>query len=308
MISLAGLWKRCLHAIRASRRGHRDAAQLVDILFRKLLLRAPDPSGHAHFTNALSAGRASVADVLDAILTSPEFFEKRADIARLYHPGASNGFFADVSQFGEIPLLIRAMMDTAATNKVLVDVGVMGRAGSNSYDLLRWFGWKGLLVEANSGLIDTIRDQFGPLDYRIVNKAVSDMAGTATLHIGSSDGVSSLNENHSRMFGPTKGSITVAMETLPTILERENIPLRFDLLSIDIEGEDVKVLNHLIGTSAYRPNWIIFEAGDVGDYRPGLLPLIAQVDEEYDMVARTQANLIFRHRSLPNILREAGDG
>lgn len=287
---------------------HGDAAQLVDILYRKLLLRAPDPSGHAQFTNALSNGRASVEDVLDAILTSQEFYENRANIARRYHPKGENGFFADVSQFGEIALLIRAMMDAASTNRVVVDVGVMGRAGSNSYDLLRWFGWRGLLVEANSNLIENIREEFGDLDYKIVNVAVSDRAGTATLHIGSSDGVSSLNENHSRMFGPTKGSITVDMETLPTILERENIPLRFDLLSIDIEGEDIKVLNHLIGTSPYRPNWIIFEAGDVDDYRAGLLPLIPQFDEDYEMVGRTTANLIFRIRSRPTILRETKVG
>lgn len=290
--------------MRRRRHRHGDARQLVDILYRKLLLRAPDPTGHAHFAAALSDGRASVSDVLDAILHSPEFYARRADIARQYYPQEKNGFFADMSQFGEVSLLIRAMMDTACSNKILVDVGVMGRTGSNSYDLLRWFGWRGLLVEANSKLIDNIREEFGALDYRIVNVAVSDRAGSATLHIGSSDGVSSLNENHSRMFGPTRGSLAVDMETLPTILERENIPLYFDLLSIDIEGEDIKVLNHLIGSSPYRPNWIIFEAGEVGAYRPGLLPLIAQFDDEYEMVVRTQANLIFRNRSLPTPVRE----
>ncbi len=93
------------------------------------------------------------------------------------------------------------------------------------------------------------------------------------------------------------------METLPTILDREDIPLRFDLLSIDIEGEDIKVLNQLIGSSPYRPNWIIFESGQVDSYRPGVLPLVAQFDAEYELVGKTESNLIFRNRSLRAILR-----
>lgn len=270
----------------------------MDIFYRKLLLRAPDPASHAQFSAALSENRLSVEDFLHTVLTSDEFFEKRPDFAKRYFPDRQNVFFTDSSQFGETSLLIRAMMDMVCTNRVVVDVGVMGRAGSNSYDLLRWFGWRGLLIEANSHLIDAITDDFGDLDYRIVNVAVSDHAGSATLHIGANDGVSSLNEGHAQMFGPTRGSITVPMETLPTILEREDIPVRFDLLSIDIEGEDIKVINHLIGTSPYRPNWIIFESGPVDAYRPGRLPLIAQFDAEYELVGKTQANLIFRNRSL----------
>ena len=277
---------------------------LVDTLYQMLLHRAPDESGRTHFNTALAEGRASAGDIVEALLKSEEFFEKRGAFAERYYPARQNAFFAEVSQFGETSQLMRAMMDMACTNKVLVDVGVMGRTGSNSYDLLRWFGWRGLLIEANSGLIGKIAEEFGDLNYSIVNVAVSDHSGSTTLHIGSSDGVSSLTEDHARMFGPTKGVITVQMETLPAILERENIPLQFDLLSIDIEGEDVKVLNHMLSTSPYRPNWIIFEAGHIDAYRPGMLSLIAQFDSEYELVGKTQANLIFRNRSLRAILRE----
>lgn len=298
---MAGWWKGYWRAMRARRQFY---PRLVDIFYRRLLLRSPDPSGHAHFTAALSEKRSSPEDVLNALLTSDEFYQNRAAFTDHYFGDRPNGFFSEFSQFGEISLLIRAMMDMACTNRVLVDVGVMGRWGSNSYDLLRWFGWRGLLVEANTQLIDPIKQEFGDLDYRIVNLAVSDHAGTATLHIGTNEGVSSLNEDHARMFGPTKGSIKVPMETLPAILAREDIPLRFDLLSIDIEGEDIKVLNQLIGSSPYRPNWIIFESGHIDSYRPGVLPLIAQFDAEYELIGKTEANLIFRNRSLRAILRE----
>ena len=302
---MAGLWKHYWRGMWASKRFH---ARLVDIFYRKLLLRSPDKSGHAHFTDALSQRRSSPENVLNAFLTSDEFYQHRAAFADHYFADRPNGFFSEVSQFGETSLLIRAMMDMACTNRVLVDVGVMGRWGSNSYDLLRWFGWRGLLVEANCQLIEPIKQEFGDLNYRIVNFAVSDHAGTATLHIGTNVGVSSLNESHARMFGPTKGRITVPMERLPTILAREDIPLRFDLLSIDIEGEDIKVLNDLIGSSPYRPNWIIFESGQVETYHPGALPLVAQFDADYELVGKTQSNLIFRNRSLRAILQGTFSG
>ena len=295
---MTGLWGKCRRIFGRNRLSQRDAAQLVDTLYRKLLLRAPDPSGLETYTTLLREGGATVADVLDALMTSPEFFANRAELAQRYYPHQRDGFFADISQFGEVSTLLRAMIDMSCTNKILVDVGVMDRSGSNSYDLLRWFGWQGLLVEANSGLIDSIKAQFGPLKYRIVDSAVSDHNGSATFHIGSMNGVSSLNEQHSRKFGATRGSITVKVETLPAILEREQIPLHFDLLSIDIEGEDMKVLNHLIASSPYRPNWIIVEAGNVGNYRAGSLPLIATFDEDYEAVGQTHANLIFRRRGL----------
>ncbi len=47
---------------------------------------------------------------------------------------------------------------------------------------------------------------------------------------------------------------------LHQLLEARGIPRDFDLLSLDIEGEDVRVLNDLIGGSAYRPRWVIIEA------------------------------------------------
>jgi hypothetical protein len=59
-------------------------------------------------------------------------------------------------------------------------------------------------------------------------------------------------------FGEVHEAIEVPVERLPTLLEREGVPKRFGLLSINAEGEDLNILNDTI-ESGYRPQWIIFE-------------------------------------------------
>jgi FkbM family methyltransferase len=273
-----------------------QAEAVVSALYRSLLLRDPDPEGLAMHSAALVNGH-PVEDLARTFLQSEEFYSRRGAMAVHYWADRPNGFFGDLSQNGEVSELIRAMMDATCENRILVDVGVRGWDDSNSHDLLRWLGWRGLLIEANAALNDQIRKDFGPVDYKLVNIAVSDYSGTATFHIGSTDGVSSLTEAHARQFGPTAGTVEVAVERLHVILQREEIPQRFGLLSIDIEGEDIKVLNDLIVHSAYRPNWIIFESAIAGEYRPGALPLDPRFDQDYIWAGKTAHNQIFRLRA-----------
>lgn len=288
--------RRVLRRLRPNRR---RAEALVTAFYRTLLMREPDAEGLASFSSRLAQRAMTVEQVLEELLRGDERFRRRGELAVHYHGGNRDAFFAEQSQFGEVSELLRAMVKTAAVTPLVVDVGVRRREHSNSYDLLRWFGWRGLLIEANAALNDRIKAEFGPLDYRLINFAVSDYSGTATFHIGSNDAMSSLNEASARTLGPTVGSVTVQVERLPEILRREGVPERFGLLSIDIEGEDIKVLNDLIVNSPYRPDWILFESGIPGDYVPGMLPLHARFDTEYVWAGKTYVNLLFRHRALP---------
>lgn len=276
-----------------------DATRIVQALYRTLLMREPDAEGCAHFVTGLTSGTMTVDQVVQGLLRSHEFFLRRGQFIDQYQADQRDSFFAEVSQFGEVSELIRAMTNVACHTAIVVDVGVHRREGSNSYDLMRWLGWRGLLIEANAGLNDQINREFAGLDYRMVNVAVSDYVGTAQFHIGNTDGVSSLHADHARQFGPTVTTLTVPVDRLPLILKRENIPLRFGLLSIDIEGEDITVLNDLIRRSDYRPDWIIFEHALSGDYHPGALPLVTDFDAAYVTAGRTPHNLIFRNRTLP---------
>lgn len=273
-----------------------ERLDFISAAYRSILLREPDADGAAFFSARLSEGQLDYAGVLSALLGSREFYLRRGQIMDRYQHSDANAFFNEVSQFGEVSTLLRAMISASSSDNLVVDVGVRGREGSNSYDLMRWLGWRGLLIEANERLNEQIRREFEGLDYKIVNIAVSDYVGTATFHIGSSDGVSSLNEESVLRFGNSGGTVEVSVDKLHSVLAAHSIPKRFGLLSIDIEGEDIRVLNNLIGESDYRPDWIILEARVDGEYAPGQIGLIGQFDIDYALVGATAANLIFKRR------------
>jgi FkbM family methyltransferase len=206
----------------------------------------------------------------------------------------SNGserFFNEVSQYGEVSLLLRQFIKPG----IVVDVGARGRERSNSYDLLRWFGWKGLLIEANPTLSDQILREFAGLDIELVTCAISDTTGMGTLHLGVNEDISSLDSACTQAWGPINGAIEVPVRRLRDVLDEHGVPHKFDLLSIDAEGEDCKILNDTIANSVYRPRWVIIEASYKGRTKSlNDIPVNDGVRRQYTIVASTFANLILR--------------
>lgn len=201
----------------------------------------------------------------------------------------------DYTQFGELGHLLRRLVRSGSEFQIVVDVGARGRDRSNSYNLLKDFGWKGLLIEANPLLVDSIAAEFEGLDYKLVNCAVGDVAGTMPFHIGINDDVSSLLPEHAAMWGEITRVIEVNVQRLPDVLLAEGIPATFDVLSLDIEGLDVRVLNELIATSEYRPGLIIIEASyDFAMKNLADAGLSEAVRSNYRLVAQTSANLILQ--------------
>ena len=92
-------------------------------------------------------------------------------------------------------------MERAQTNKIIVDVGARGRERSNSFDLLRHFGWRGLLIEANPSLLESIRADFAGTDFFLEFCAVSDYEGRAEFYFGVNDDVSSLSQHAAEGWG-----------------------------------------------------------------------------------------------------------
>ncbi len=275
------------------------AKATVERLYQMLLGRGLDDEACSDKVARLTAGTATIVDIVAEIISSAEY---RLRLADPIGPGSNGRFTNDHSQFGEIWLIIREMVNESAQSRWVVDVGARGRDRSNSFDLLREFGWRGLLVEANPNLLQPIAQEFGGLDVRIVGAAVSDFAGRATLTIGVNDDVSSLSVDAAQGWGETRGNVEVDVVRLPELLRAHDVPRRFGLLSIDIEGEDVKVLNDLIDRSAYRPDWIIIEASY--DFATTSLADVGAsqiVQSNYGIAAQTTANLILRHvgRDMP---------
>jgi len=118
--------------------------------------------------------------------------------------------------------------------------------------------WHGILIEANPQRIPFIKNGFKGLNITILNLAVSLDTTPATLYINTVGGNDSLLPTWHEAT-KTKETITVPSTPLPLILEPHSIPVDFDLLSIDIEGMDRLVIQHLFQTSLYRPKIIITE-------------------------------------------------
>jgi len=163
---------------------------------------------------------------------------------------------------------------------------------------MKHFGWKGVLIEANPNLIQSIRDEFSGLDVELVSAAVSNYEGEADFFFGSNDAISSLNRDATASWGAVSGSVRVPVRTLRGILIERKVPADFDLLSLDIEGEDIKVLNDTIEHSYYRPQWIIIEASyDFQTKSLNDLNVSSTVIENYEIVEQTDANLMLERIS-----------
>jgi FkbM family methyltransferase len=209
--------------------------------------------------------------------------------------GRSRDRIVDHSQFGEFPLFLK--LARPKRHGVVVEVGALGKEGSNSYDLLSQLEWRGVLVEANPNSWEKIEREFARLNFSLARCAVSDVEGMVVFHLGVVDGVSSLIREMAEAWGPSKGSVEVQARRLGDILDEQKVPLNFDLLSLDIEGMDLPVLNDLIAKTKYRPRWIFLEASyDFRTKSLGELDLLPSIQDQYEIVGQTVPNLLLAHR------------
>ncbi len=76
-------------------------------------------------------------------------------------------------------------------------------------------------------------------------------------------------------------------------MDENSVPHDFDVLSLDIEGMDLLVLNDLIDSSNYRPSKVIIEASfNFAVSSLDQLELSDAVKGLYRIIDRTAANLI----------------
>lgn len=258
-------------------------------LYRGVLQREPDPFIDT-YVEMLEKGE---IDYLHLIQTFFGSNERKA----LMRQAEEKAFIGGQSQFGEIEILLRDMVN-GDQPRTVVDVGARGKARSNSWDLMNSFGWRGVLVEANPDLIPAIEAEFEGLDLTLLNFAVSDYDGEGEFYFGVNDDISALSAQQVEAWGAVRGSTPVTVRRVPTLLGSLGVAKDFDLLSIDVEGEDIKVLNDTIA-GGYRPRWVIVEACE--DFRVETLfdqPFSEAVRENYRIVGRTAPNLILRSEAV----------
>ncbi len=260
---------------------------VIAAIYRAALGRAPDAEGLTNFRKLLNDEPDKLTVLAEGIFGSDE------------HRSVFNNRNAliDHSQFGEVPQLIKIIVNSAAKYKSVVDVGARGKAGSNSYDLLTQFGWQGLLVEPNPALHAEISSDFAGTRFALAKCAVGPSEGKMPFYIGTNDDVSSLKKDAAEGWGEIKGEIEVDVRRLHKVLTQYKVPIDFDVLNLDIEGLDIEVLNDLISASSYRPTYIIIEASyDFATKTLSDAGCSEAVQKAYKIVAQTKANLILKRQ------------
>jgi len=128
------------------------------------------------------------------------------------------------SQFGEDGVLKRIFEIIPEGNKWCVEFGAWdGKHLSNCYNLLSNDGWNGVMIEANSEKFKSLQQTYkGNSKTALINRFVS------------------FEGNNS----------------LDSILKETALPVDFDLLSIDIDGNDIYIWESL---KKYEPKVVIIE-------------------------------------------------
>ncbi len=280
---------------RAGTGGTFSADEICDALCAALFVETPASSVVPRFRQAV-AEDVPLRQALEQLLHSHAFREEAPRFVKRYRLDAAP-LTVDYSQFGEIALLLQLINTHACPDRYIVDAGVLGIEGSNSYNLLRDYGWRGLLIEANPDLAEHIHKVFAGTDYRLVSCAVGTQEGDGVLTLGVINDVSSLDRDFAEIFGPGRGEVKVQVRRLQNVLQEYEVPHDFSVLSLDIEGQDIGVLNDLIDNSPWRPRWVIVEASF--SYRTTSLHDLEFSDAvraEYQIAAQTIPNLILAHR------------
>jgi FkbM family methyltransferase len=140
-------------------------------------------------------------------------------------------------------------------HKVFVDVGAYGIDGSNTYHLLEE-GWSGILIEADPLRAQKIRYDCNGKDVKVLNFVIGDSNAEGTFYFRS-------NPQHNSLLAdwhPKErvGESKITLRPLADVLSERNIPRDFDLLSIDTEGMDERIMRKFF-ESEYRPKLIITE-------------------------------------------------
>lgn len=144
---------------------------------------------------------------------------KRADPSLYAHGDLTPHEFKVFSQNGEDGIIVEIFNRIGVTNRYFVEFGIQSGVEGNCILLADVFGWSGLFIEADAADHASLQRKY---------------QGTA---------VSTLNE-------------FVTADRFDAILEAAGVPLEPDLLSIDIDGNDIYVWDALAG---FRPRVVVIE-------------------------------------------------
>ncbi len=158
------------------------------------------------------------------------------------------------SQYGE-DLLIQSYFKKNKTHGHYVDVGCHHpRRGSNTYGLYKK-GWSGVLIDLEE--IKVLSNRWARPRDKVFLSAISDQEEIVEIYTDKNYSTNtSISRQNISVHSASIGKIKT--RTLSSLLDEINYLRDFELLSIDVEGVDLKVLKGL-DLSRYRPTLICIE-------------------------------------------------
>lgn len=148
----------------------------------------------------------------------------------------------------------------------LVDIGASGFENATAFMVQKGYG--GILIEANPYEAKKLREYYiNREDIIVINKAVSNIEGKLDFLCHENPGWSSLEKNAFFKEGDKVEIVKIDVVKLHTLLESLNVPKDFDLLKVDSEGFDYRILECMFKESEYRPQIIMHEIQHPGSQR-----------------------------------------
>ena len=271
----------------------KNDSDYIEALYTELLGRNSDSGGKEYWCHAIQMYGPKF--VLSKFLEGSEFQNNIPRIQREYK-GKLNAI-TGYSEFAEDELLVTHLLNRSIESRIFVDAGAHSIRCSNSYYFYKHLGWSGIAIEANPLLAKELIGVLPP-QVKVVNKALSIEPGNIDFFISANTFVSSTNRQAVENWGESIDRINLTSDSLQAILDAEKIPLEFGILSIDIEGSDLEVLESLLRYSLYRPRYIISELADAYSKANNSLSFSKELSESYSVIAKTPANLILQYSYL----------
>ncbi|QNM86257.1 FkbM family methyltransferase [Polaribacter pectinis] len=172
------------------------------------------------------------------------------------------------SQLGEDIAICHLLEKYLKLNKgFYIDVGCNHPIQYSNTFLLYRKGWSGITIDLNKELISLHKlERKGDIQ---INTAIADKNESVKVYEFSEDGVNTINKdfydeikNHANLISDSR---TIDTLTLNEIIEEHKVS-KIDLLCIDVEGHDFKVLQS-INLKKYRPKLIVVEMLDNFDFK-----------------------------------------
>lgn len=226
-------------------------------IYKWILKRAPSEKEIEYYLNKAHEDNLTLKSILTGFISSEEYDKKN----QLSVPNEGESMY---SQSGEDSILrfLIAQLGMDISKLSYLDIGANDPIKDNNTYRLYKLGAHGVLVEANSDLIENLK-KIRPKDI-VINKCIDNKStDSSKFYIMNYDGLSSANEEFIRSVcsenNTAKVIKTIEIDTITfsEIVERYlgNTP---DIVSIDIEGKELDVLKS-INFTKYRPRIFIVE-------------------------------------------------